>query len=55
MTRTARGTFDIQMTPSVSELAGAVDPFDFTKTFRGDLDAVGRCTTKWYRVQDAAH
>lgn len=41
MTRTARGTFDIQMTPSVSELAGAVDPFDFTKTFRGDLDAVG--------------
>ena len=37
----ARGTFEIQMSPSSPELSGAVARFDFTKTFRGDLEAVG--------------
>lgn len=41
MVGTARGTFDIQMTPSSPELAGFVDRFDFTKTSFGHLEAVG--------------
>lgn len=38
---TARGTFEIEMTPGSPGLEGAVDRFDFTKTFRGDLAAAG--------------
>jgi hypothetical protein len=38
---TARGTFDIDMTPGPPELQGAVDRFDFRKTFYGDLQAEG--------------
>lgn len=41
MTTTATGTFDIAMTPGPPEVGGAVDRFDFAKTFRGDLDATG--------------
>lgn len=41
MTSTARGTFDIEMRPGAPELAGAVGRFEFTKTFYGDLQAVG--------------
>ena len=41
MTKTARGTFDVEMTPSPPELSGEVGRLDFTKTFRGDLEAVG--------------
>ncbi len=42
MTSTAKGTFDIAMTPGPPEVEGAVGRFDFTKTFHGDLDATGR-------------
>jgi hypothetical protein len=38
---TARGTFKIDMTPGPPELQGAVDRYDFTKTFYGDLQADG--------------
>jgi hypothetical protein len=38
---TARGTFAIDMTPGPPELQGAVDRFDFRKTFYGDLQADG--------------
>lgn len=41
MTSTARGTFEITMTPGLAEVDGAVGRFDFTKTFHGDLDATG--------------
>jgi hypothetical protein len=41
VTTTAKGTFDIVMTPGTPEVAGAVGRFDFTKTFHGDLDATG--------------
>lgn len=41
MATTARGTFDIQMTPAAPELAGKVSRLDFTKTFSGDLEAAG--------------
>jgi hypothetical protein len=41
MTDIARGTFDVQLTPAEPELAGAVGRFEFTKTFRGDVEAVG--------------
>ncbi len=41
MTSTARGTFEIAMTPGPAEIGGAVGRFDFTKAFRGDLDATG--------------
>ncbi|MGH9089139.1 MAG: DUF3224 domain-containing protein [Acidimicrobiales bacterium] len=39
MTSTAKGTFDITMTPGPSEIADTVNRFDFTKTFHGELDA----------------
>lgn len=38
---TARGTFDITMAPAPPEVDGNVDRFDFTKTFRGGLEATG--------------
>ncbi len=38
---TARGTFNIVMTPGTAEMEGAVSRFDFTKTFLGDLEATG--------------
>jgi dihydrofolate reductase len=38
----ARGTFDVELRPAAPELGGAVGRFDFHKTFRGDLDAVGQ-------------
>ncbi len=41
MTSTAKCTFDVAMTPGPPEVGGAVDRFDFAKTFRGDLDATG--------------
>ena len=41
MACTARGTFDIQMTPSAPELGGVANRLEFTKTFSGDLDGVG--------------
>ncbi|MFA5568154.1 MAG: DUF3224 domain-containing protein [Trueperaceae bacterium] len=36
---TATGTFEIEMTPAASGIHDAVGRFDFTKTFRGDLEA----------------
>ncbi len=41
MSSTANGTFDIEMTPGSPEVDGAVGRFDFSKTFRGDLEAAG--------------
>ena len=38
MSITARGTFDINMAPGPAELDGAVSRFEFTKTFKGDLE-----------------
>ena len=37
----ARGTFEIVMSPGAPELDGDIDRFDLTKTFHGDLDASG--------------
>lgn len=34
----AKGTFDIHLLPGRAELDGIVNRFDFTKTFKGDLD-----------------
>lgn len=41
MPMTAKGTFEIDLNPAAPELAGAVQRFEFTKTFRGDLTATG--------------
>lgn len=41
MTETARGTFEVQVTPAGVELGGAVARFDLAKTFSGDLQAAG--------------
>ena len=41
MTSTARGTFDIAMTPGSAELDGAVGRFELSKTWRGDLAGSG--------------
>ncbi len=38
MSVTARGTFDISLAPGPTELDGAVSRFEFTKTFKGDLE-----------------
>jgi hypothetical protein len=38
---TARGTFDVDLKPGSPELDGAVNRFDFSKTFHGDLQGVG--------------
>jgi len=39
---TAKGTFDIAVTPRAAEIEGAVGRLDFTKTLYGGLDAIGR-------------
>ena len=41
MSTTARGTFDVDLKPGSPELDGAVNRFDFSKTFHGDLQGVG--------------
>jgi Protein of unknown function (DUF3224) len=41
MSVTARGTFDVHMAPGPGELEGAVNRFELTKTFRGDLEGTG--------------
>ncbi|HZU15977.1 MAG TPA: DUF3224 domain-containing protein [Candidatus Dormibacteraeota bacterium] len=41
MANTAKGTFEIEMTPGPAEVAGAVSRIEFTKTFHGDLEAAG--------------
>lgn len=41
MSTTARGTFDVDLTPRSPELDGAVNRFDFTKVFHGDLEGSG--------------
>ena len=41
MSETARGTFQIEMTPGPPEADGAIARFDFTKTFAGDLVGSG--------------
>jgi Protein of unknown function (DUF3224) len=38
MSITARGTFDVNLAPGPAELDGAVSRFEFTKTFKGDLE-----------------
>lgn len=37
----ARGTFDVQLAPGPAELGGSVSRFEFTKTFKGDLQGTG--------------
>jgi hypothetical protein len=39
---TAKGTFEIAMTPGAAEVRGAVGRLDFTKSFYGGLNAIGR-------------
>lgn len=41
MASTAKGTFDIVMTPGPPEVGGSVGRYDFTKTFHGELKATG--------------
>ncbi len=41
MSATARGTFDLDLKPGPPELDGAVNRFDFSKIFHGDLEGVG--------------
>jgi hypothetical protein len=41
MSITARGTFEINLAPAPAELDGAVSRFEFTKTFKGDLEGTG--------------
>jgi hypothetical protein len=41
MRATARGTFEIELTPGPPELGGAIDRFDFTKIYRGDVEGSG--------------
>lgn len=41
MRSTAKGTFEIEMTPGEPELAGVVSRFTFTKRFHGDVDGDG--------------
>ncbi len=41
MSEIALGTFDVKLQPGPSELDGAVSRFELSKTFRGDLEAVG--------------
>ena len=41
MSRIATGSFDVQMQPGRPELDGAVSRFELSKTFHGDLEAVG--------------
>jgi hypothetical protein len=41
MSSTAKGTFEVEMSPAPPEVGGTVGRFDFTKTFHGDLAAAG--------------
>ena len=41
MPMTAKGKFEMELTPAAAELAGAVQRFEFTKTFHGDLTGTG--------------
>ncbi len=41
MSEIALGTFDVKLQPGPSELDGAVSRFELSKTFHGDLEAVG--------------
>ncbi len=41
MTNTAKGTFDVDLVPTASELSGAVSRFELTKRFHGDLEGSG--------------
>lgn len=41
MTTTAHGTFDVTMRPGAVELDGAINRFEMSKTFRGDLEGTG--------------
>lgn len=41
MSKIANGTFDVEMQPGPRELDGAVSRFELSKTFHGDLEAVG--------------
>lgn len=41
MSDIALGTFDVKLQPGPSELDGAVSRFELSKTFHGDLEAVG--------------
>ncbi len=38
---TARGTFDVELSPMPPELDGAVSRFALTKRFHGDIDGTG--------------
>jgi hypothetical protein len=38
---TARGTFDVEITPGPAELGGAVGRFELAKSFHGDLEGTG--------------
>ncbi|HEY5202560.1 MAG TPA: DUF3224 domain-containing protein [Acidothermaceae bacterium] len=42
MARTAKGTFDVELTPGQAELDGTVNRFDFIKTFCGGLTGAGK-------------
>ena len=41
MTKIAKGTFEITLTPGPAEIDAAVDRLDFTKTWHGDLEGTG--------------
>ena len=41
MSRTASGTFDVNLAPGASELGGAVTRFELTKRFHGDFEGTG--------------
>jgi hypothetical protein len=41
VTRIAKGTFTITMTPAPAEIGGVVGRLDFTKTWHGDLEGTG--------------
>jgi hypothetical protein len=41
VSRTASGTFDVNLVPGAAELDGAVKRFELTKRFHGDFDGTG--------------
>ena len=41
-TEHANGTFTVEFAPGQTELDGEVSRMDFTKRFKGDLDATGK-------------
>lgn len=42
MTEEGNGTFEVDLAPAPAELDGAVDRFEFEKTFSGDIEGTGR-------------